>query len=351
MCKAGNEQPPSIIVFSNLRMIRSLSAASICSILFGFLTALHAENSLFNTVRVEGESYVNLSDFTRYYHLTVASQQNLDLILSSKTRKMKLRINSRECTINGIRIWLNAAPIDYHNGILLPDVDVRKTIDPILRASSVARHEVHSVMIDPGHGGEDQGTLGYRKTQEKRFALDLAERVEEFLKKEGFKTLMTRRDDHFISLEDRSEMTNSSDADIFVSIHLNSASPNTQAHGIETYCLTPVGLSSTGSIRRRLGIGDFGEEPGNRYDSHNMLLAYLVQQSILKALPSTEDRGVKRARFFVIKATERPSILIENGFLSNPAEEKLIMSEAYREKLATAIAAGVKKFASIMNHD
>ncbi len=309
------------------------------------------ESGVFNTVRVEGQNYINLSDFMRYYRLTSLTHQNLDVTVRSKTRRIQFRINSRECIVNGIRIWLNEAPIDFRNSILLPDVDVRKSVDPIFRASSVPKHEVRSIMIDPGHGGEDQGTLGYHNTQEKRFTLDMAARVERCLRKEGFKTLMTRRDDTFVSLEDRSEMTNSSDADIFVSLHFNSASPNTTARGIETYCLTPMGLSSTGSIRHRFGIGDFGEEPGNRFDAHNMLLAYLVQQSILKALPTTEDRGVKRARFFVIKATERPAILVENGFLSNPAEEKLIQSAAYRDKLAAAIAAGVKKFAGIMGRE
>lgn len=330
-------------------MMRSFFAMFALWILSGSGLLQALENGTFNTIRVDGVRYVHLSDFMRYYQFTSLQHDRQNVILSSKTRRVKFLLNSRECVVNGIHIWLNEAPIDSHNSMLLPEVDVEKTIDPILRASAVPNKGVHSIMIDPGHGGEDQGTLGYRRTQEKRYALDIAARVERELRKRGFRTLMTRRNDSFVSLEDRAEMANSSDADIFVSLHLNSASPNTRARGIETFCLTPVGLSSTGSIRRRLGIGDFGEEPGNRFDAHNMLLAYLVQQSIMTSLPKTEDRGVKRARFFVIKATERPSILIENGFLSNPAEEKLILSSAYRDKLAIAISAGIQKYASIMN--
>lgn len=309
----------------------------------------NSEGGLFNTVRVDGKNYINLSDFCRYYGFDSMKRSDLDLVLTGRFKKLQLRINGRGGVFNGVRIWLNDAPLESRNSILLSDVDVRKSLDPILRAWSVPRRSVQKIILDPGHGGEDRGASGYRGSLEKRLSLDMAARVEKLLRKAGFNTLMTRRRDTYVSLEDRSEMANASDADIFISLHFNSAKPNKQPHGIETYCLTPVGLGSTGSIRRRLGMGEFGEEAGNRFDAHNMLLAYCVQQQILKRLPDTEDRGVKRARFFVIKATKRPSILIENGFLSNPAEEKKILQVAYRDKLAAAIVEGVKRYASIMN--
>ncbi len=304
----------------------------------------------FNTVRVDGRNYVNLADFIRYYRFSPTFQQkDLNIKLDSKYRKLKFTLNSRECFFNGVRLWLNDPLLEYHHSILISEMDVRKTLHPILRPWSVPRLRIKTIMIDPGHGGEDKGTLGYRGTYEKRLTLDLAARVEKCLQKTGFRTLMTRRRDTYVSLEDRSQLANSSDADLFLSLHFNSAKPTPQPEGIETYCLTPVGLSSTDSIRRRWGIGDFGAEPGNRFDSQNMLLAYLVQQKLLKAIPEAEDRGIKRARFFVIKTTEQPAILVESGFLSNPAEEKRILTISYREKLAAAIAEGIKYFTVIMN--
>jgi len=321
-------------------------------VVVSYLTTGRADNGgTFNTVRVDGRNYVNLADFVRFYEFDKNWQQNnMSVSLKSKYKwkKCQFTINSRECLINGIRIWLNESPLEYRNSILLPEVDVLKTLDPILRSWAIPEQNVKTIMIDPGHGGEDQGAQSSRAT-EKRLTLDLAARVEKLLREEGFRTLMTRRSDTYVSLEDRSELANASEADVFLSLHFNSAKPSSQPKGIETYCLTPVGLSSTGSIRRRLGIGDFGEEPGNRFDQHNMLLAYLIHQKLLATIPEAEDRGIKRARFFVIKAVEHPSILVENGFLSNPTEEKQILSSLYRDRLAAGIVAGVKRYSEIMN--
>ncbi|MBI4023437.1 MAG: N-acetylmuramoyl-L-alanine amidase [Verrucomicrobia bacterium] len=309
-----------------------------------------ADEPAFNTVHAGGRNYINIADFVRYYGFDRNWQQNdQDVTLRAKYRKFQFKLNGRESWINGVRVWLNDSPLEYRNSILISETDVRKTLDPVLRAWAAPRRKVRTVMIDPGHGGEDQGTQGYRGTLEKRVTLDMAARVEKFIRRSGFETLMTRRTDTYVSLEDRSQLANASEADVFVSLHFNSAKPNPLPKGVETYCLTPVGLASTGSIRRQLGMGGFDEEPGNQFDRQNMVLAYVVQQKILKALPEAEDRGVRRARFFVIKATERPSILIEGGFLSNPSEEKRILNPSYRDKLAAAIAEGVKRYAALMD--
>lgn len=308
------------------------------------------EESPFNTVRVKGRNYVNLADIIRFYGFTQKTQRDLNIHLKSKSRTLRLTINHAECRINGVSIWLNEAPMEYRSSILISEVDVRKTLDPVLRPWKIPKRKVKTILLDPGHGEQDPGTQGYRGTKEKHMTLDLSARVAKRLRAAGFETLLTRRDDTYISLEDRVEQANSSDADLFVSIHFNALASRTPA-GIETYCLTPAGLSSTNKIGKRLGLGDFGEEAGNRFDAQNMLLAYLVQQRLLRRIPKAEDRGVRRARFKVIKDNERPSILIENGFLSNPTEEKRILSPAYRDVLATAIAEAIQSYAKFMNRD
>ncbi len=310
--------------------------------------ALRAEG-IFNTVRVEGRNYVNVADLVRFYGFDRSwKQEGVNIVLHSKFRRCQFRINNRECWVNGVRIWLNDAPLEARSSLLLSEVDVLKTLDPIFRPWSVRGDAVRTVMIDPGHGGEDHGTQGWRGSQEKQLTLDLAVRVERCLRLAGFQTLMTRRSDTYISLEDRSDLANASRADLLISLHFNSAKPNTHPRGVETYCLTPVGLSSTGSIRRRFGIGDFGEEPGNHFDRNNVLLAYLVQQRIIGTLKGVEDRGIKRARFYVIKATERPSILVEGGFLSNPQEEQRLLTAEHRDRLAGAIVKGVQQYAAAL---
>jgi N-acetylmuramoyl-L-alanine amidase len=157
---------------------------------------------------------------------------------------------------------------------------------------------------------------------------------------------MTRRKDEYVSLEDRAEQANVSSADLFVSIHYNSARPDRGPNGIETYCMTPAGTPSTGGSAGR--ISDYQLNPGNKKDIYNVLLAYSIQHSVLKNL-EISDRGVKRARFVVLKETRRPAVLVECGFLSNPAEQSRIRNPAYREKLAQSIYRGILKFVGHVN--
>lgn len=311
--------------------------------------ALRAAEGSFNTVRVGGRNYVNVADLARFYRFDRNwKQTGLDVTLRSKWRVFRFRVNNRECFVNNVRIWLNDAPLMARNSLLISEVDVEKTLDPILRPWAVRKLPVRTVMLDPGHGGEDQGTTGTRRSFEKYYALDLAARVERLLRAAGVRTLMTRRRDAYVSLEDRADMANSSGADLFVSLHLNSAKPARGPRGIETYCLTPAGLSSTGALSRRFGLGRFAEEPGNRNDRNNMLLAFLIQQRATERIREVEDRGVKRARFHVIRATRIPAVLVEGGFLSNPEEEKRLLTADYRQRLAAAIADGILRYARAM---
>ena len=314
----------------------------------GVLSAQAAEG-MFNTVRVGGRNYVNVADLARFYRFEGNwKRAGLDVTLRSKWRVFRFRVNNRECFVNRVRIWLNDAPIEARNSLLLSEVDVEKTLDPIFRPWAVRKLPVRTIMLDPGHGGEDRGATGTHRTLEKHYTLDLAARVERLLRAEGFRTLMTRRKDGYVSLEDRADMANSSDANVFVSLHFNSARPARGPHGIETYCLTPAGLSSTGALTRRFGLGRFAEAPGNRCDRNNMLLAYLIQQGAVGGIQGLEDRGVKRARFHVIRATGIPAVLVEGGFLSNPEEEKRLLAPAYRQQLAATIAAGIVRYARAM---
>lgn len=308
-----------------------------------------AGDGMFNTVSVGDRNYVNVADIARFYRFDGNwKTAGTDVILRSKSRDFHFRVNNRECFVNGVRIWLNDAPIEARNSLLLSEVDVLKTLDPVFRPWVVRKLGVKTVMLDPGHGGEDQGTSGLRGTLEKHYTLDLAARVEKLLRAAGFRTLMTRRRDAYVSLEDRADMASSSDADLFVSLHLNSAKPARGPRGVETYCLTPAGQSSTGALTRRFGLGRFAEEPGNRSDRNNMLLAFLIHQNLVAGIHGAEDRGIRRARFHVIKVARVPAVLVESGFLSNPEEEKLILTPAYRQQLAAAIANGITRYARAM---
>ncbi|MDD3805044.1 MAG: N-acetylmuramoyl-L-alanine amidase [bacterium] len=170
------------------------------------------------------------------------------------------------------------------------------------------------IVLDPGHGGSDPGAIGPSSVRESHVVLDVAARLNTLLQASGAKSLMTRYDDTFISLDGRVIYAEANNADLFVSIHANSM-PTGQVTGIETYYCTP---QSAG-------------------------LAQSLHRSMVRNL-SSPDRGVRQARFLVIRKSRMPSILLEIGFLSSPEEEALLVSPAYRQRVARAIYDGLEDY-------
>ena len=156
----------------------------------------------------------------------------------------------------------------------------------------------------------------------------------------GWQVFLTRTDDVYVANSDRVVFAEAHHADLFISLHFNSGAPDEKPHGLETYCLTPTGMSST-LIR---GYSDFWSEnySNNAFDAENLQLAVRLHSALLRAT-GMEDRGVARARFIeVLRGQKCPAILIEAGYLSNPDEAKLIESPEFRQKLAEAVANALK---------
>lgn len=214
------------------------------------------------------------------------------------------------------------------------------------------------VVLDPGHGGHDPGAIGARGLEEKAIALDVAKRVRRVLRQNANVVVhLTRESDRFLSLEERTQFANARGADLFVSIHCNAA-PNASASGLETFYLdnttdraairlaafenrtAPKKMSDLQMILRDL------EQSAKVMESH--ALAHRVQRSMLEALqgfsPAPRDLGVKGNLFYVLMGARMPSILVEVSFITNPQEERLLRSEAYREKAARGIAEGILAF-------
>ncbi|MCK8827647.1 N-acetylmuramoyl-L-alanine amidase family protein [Natroniella acetigena] len=173
------------------------------------------------------------------------------------------------------------------------------------------------VVIDPGHGGRDPGAIGVTGLKEKEVALDISTRVDDLLYQAGINTLMTRRDDSFVSLARRAEIANRFNADLFVSIHSN-ASYNSWANGLETYAHWNA-------------------------SQDNWALAWYVQDEILQRTNFT-DHGLKAANFAVLRRTNLPAILVEAGFLSNPNDEEMLREPQFRQQVAEGIVAGIKRY-------
>lgn len=252
---------------------------------------------------------------------------------------VKVEVDHSDILVNGVRHWLNSPVIAARGHLWVSADDVEQTIRPVLQPHG---RPVRVIVLDPGHGGSDPGTRGAH-TREKEMTLALTKQLEPVLTAHGFHVHLTRTTDRTLSLEDRVEFCKSVDADLFVSLHFNAGGT---AEGIETYCLTPEGAAST--ARTQSNIRAAGHYAGNQFNGANVWLAHCVQRALVGDTQA-EDRGVRRARFHVLRDAPCPAILVEGGFLSNAAEEQNILRADYREKLAHAIAEGILSYQN-QNH-
>lgn len=220
-------------------------------------------------------------------------------------------------------------------------VDYQKTLHPLLwPIQPVWGSKNRLIVIDPGHGGKDSGTESVdRRYFEEKVTLDWALRLGAVLQKHGFRVALTRTNDTDMSLAERVLFAETCKADLFVSLHFNSAYPINHKRGLETFVLTPPGLASSvvrdGEDNLRLAF------PNNGFDLENLNLAWRVHKSVISR-SGAFDRGVQRARFMgVLRGQSRPAILVEGGYLSNPEDAKKIGDPAYRQRLAEGVAAGI----------
>ena len=171
------------------------------------------------------------------------------------------------------------------------------------------------VIIDPGHGGKDSGAIGIGGVLEKDVILPIGKRITEVLERNGIQVIMTRDSDYFVTLPGRVTMAERANADVFVSIHANSAGANRpEVSGLETY----------------------------HYDS-GLRLAQIVHSKILQSL-NVRDRKVRKARFYVLRKTSMPSILVETGFLTGRDDAAKLRTSAYQNQMADAIAQGILQY-------
>ena len=184
--------------------------------------------------------------------------------------------------------------------------------------------------------GSDGGTQGTPQQLEKHYTLDWALRLGRLLAARGWTVYLTRTNDVFLSLADRVGFAERTQAALFLSLHFNSGLPNKELAGLETYCLTPAGVPS--SLVRNYEDDPRQIYPNNAFDDQNLQFALGLHRALLQAV-GAPDRGVRRARFMgVLRAQSRPAVLIEAGYLTNPAEARKIATPAYRQTLAEAAA-------------
>ncbi len=219
---------------------------------------------------------------------------------------------------------------------------------------------ISRVIIDPGHGGRDYGAPGYLPgIYEKDVALQIARRLAKKIRKElGCQVFLTRNDDRYLTLEERTAIANTKNSDLFISIHTNSHR-NHSAYGIETYFLnlaTDDDAIRVAAVENATSTKNISDLQNILYDlmqnakiNESSRLAGFVQVSLIDHLKSKRygqirDKGVKQAPFYVLLGAQMPAVLVETSFISNPRECKRLINPQYQDRLCEAIVAGIKKY-------
>lgn len=248
-------------------------------------------------------------------------------------------------------------PIQASQGPMVPLKFLSSMVNPEIPIAKIFGLKVKRIMIDPGHGGSDPGTIGRIGTKEKDVALDIAKRLKARLERYNYEVIMTRQGDEMVSLQKRVELANSAMADLFISIHLNYL-PTRPTNIIETYYF---GLSSDEDVLKLAekenvdspySLGEFRKILDKVNYTMKFEESYRLADSIQKSLftnikkldGGVMDFGIKRAPFVVLLGVEMPSVLVEVSCLSNKVEELRLNTWNYREEVARYIEAGILNY-------
>lgn len=289
----------------------------------------------------EGQRYLRLEEMAAFYQGYLEPAPDAEgVTLKSPLADAQFKVDSREARVGGTLFWLHEPVRRIRGSWAIREIDALTGIDPVMRPGEALKKAGHRVVVlDPGHGAVDTGAKSRGGVEEKRAALDIARRVRSHLSAAGVVVYMTRENDRFIKLEDRAQLARRWGADVFVSIHLNSAESR-NAKGIETFIMAAEGQVST------VGGNTAGHAPGNQHNAANAALGFQVHRALIRQSGAV-DRGVKRSRFIVLRNAPCPAVLVECGFLSNAEEEKKLMQEDYRDRLARGIARGIINYVTL----
>jgi N-acetylmuramoyl-L-alanine amidase len=282
-------------------------------------------------------------------------------------------------TADIIRIVIDLTTLGEHNAFLLADpyrlvIDIQgqknaealAAVDKSKKRTATLPEKgrqlpvsgIRKIVLDPGHGGKDPGAIGVGGIAEKDIVLAVAKKLERKLKQEmGVEVVLTRRDDRFIPLEDRTAIANAEGADLFVSLHMN-ASPNGEAKGLETYYLDNttdeaslrLAARENGTSRRNVSDLQFilSDMTQNMKLEDSITLAHHLQHSLVEGMSTrlgeVKDLGVKKALFYVLVGARMPSVLVEMFFITNQTEGRAMNQESYQNTVVDALYDGILKY-------
>ncbi len=281
------------------------------------------------------------------------------MVMDYRGTRIQAMVGSDQVMVGNAALKLSG-PLLYRKGVVLVPGDFEKVVfgsKPEITTQGFNRHAVF--MIDAGHGGKDPGAIGFGGLKEKELNLDLAKRVAARFEKEGVKVIMTRSTDQFLTLQERALLASRPEVDLFISIHAN-ANKNKGARGIEVYYAGILNKEDLKDPQRRINLRKVCEKMNVRSEMGDVrdIIDDMLYTSKFTLSPGLADavargfendtgartRGSKTARYFVLRNTLVPSILIEAGFLTNPREARLLKDSTYRQQIAEAIVKNVLEF-------
>lgn len=301
-----------------------------------------------HAVTINGHAYVSLPEVAKRFgmdHRWLSANSHAEI--ASKWSSLKFKLHQRYFQFNGQRVYLGV-PIALHKqNLYISERDYAQTLKPLLFPHRFdPKPKLYHIVIDAGHGGKDGGAQNSGlKLKEKSLALDLSKRLKTKLERYGYKVTMTRDNDRFIDLKDRPAIANKLNADLFISIHFN-AVDSSKVDGAECFVMTPAGHPSTN--HSKVTSGAKKTYPGNQDNPWSLLAGYHIQKEMVGST-NASDRGLKRARFAVLRDLKCPGVLVEGGFITHPREGRNIGSAAYREKIADGIVSGILQYQKALN--
>src|SRR5437764_13408630 len=322
----------------------SLRRFMLCAIGGSFFVSQLTAAVEWHVIKINGRDFLSVDNIAKFYGFPNPTINGKNVDLNNGKNEMQFHLDSREILLNGVRNWLSF-PVFVHDGkIVVSRIDLAKTLEPQLRPNMIPKlGRVRTVVLDPGHGGFDKGAIsGYG--YEKDYALDLARLLRPLLQAKGFRVIMTRESDVFVPLELRARIANATSDSIFVSLHFNATDHDPGATGFEIYSLTPRGAPST--YEDGLTLASINVQNGTEADAASVELSSCIYHSLLGHIGEF-DRGIKRARFAVLRLTRLPAVLLEGGFLTERGESRLIANPEWRKKLAESICTGIDNFRTL----
>ncbi len=323
-------------------------------------------------VKIGAVEYIPATMLARYYQMRWQWDPIAKKVELTKGKSSFIfHVGTDLAVVNGKIEKLSSPVVFYEGAVVIPSDFAIKRVARILGPPEVVtripppliqKYAIRKIAIDAGHGGKDPGAIGTHGLREKDLVLDIAKRIKEELNGDGIDVILTRDRDKFISLARRTQIANDNDVDFFVSVHANAARLK-GAKGFEVYYLSTAVDDNARAV-------EAAEEAFLKFDDSSFYyrntnleatlwdLVYTenreesieLAKHIAKAVDdstSLRNRGVKSARFYVLRGVRMPSVLVEVGFISNLAEEVDLRESSYRQAVASAIAEGIINYKKV----